>query len=246
MWKVDTDNDGIADMVIPYDPNAVPLAGAVYNPNADDAPGQDLGNRCVEIGDGTSYPLPAGGTLVFEVDNQFPGGEPRTPGYWKNWNACTNGGQYQNAINNGGGAGGFWTLDELLNNPGYTIGDMVLNGDWDDDQFKFDSPQHNDCVEAVRILDKSDAKTGKKMANDAAYELATALFAAKLNLSAGAETCPAVITAVNDGQTLLDSINFTGTGSYLGPKVKGAAATTRTQALALAKTLDNYNNGLLC
>ena len=35
-----------------YDPNAVPVVGALYNPNADDNPGQDLGNRCVEIGSG--------------------------------------------------------------------------------------------------------------------------------------------------------------------------------------------------
>ena len=74
----------------------------------------------------------------------------------------------------------FWTLDELLNNPAFYIGKMYVDGIWDNDQFKFDSLNHNDCVEAVRILNKSDAKTGKKLASDAAYELATALFAAKL------------------------------------------------------------------
>ena len=58
------------------------------------------------LGSGTELPLTPGETLVFEVDNSYPGGEPRTPGYWKNWNACTGGGQYDNAMRNGGGAGG--------------------------------------------------------------------------------------------------------------------------------------------
>lgn len=237
MWKVDTDNDGIADTVI-----------NPYNPNADDVPMEDLGNRCVDFGAGTDIPLVEGDTLVFEVDNSFPGGEPRTPGYWKNWNACTNGGQYDNAMAQGGGAGGFWTLDELLNNPGFLIGDMYLDGDYLNDPYKFDSLNHNDCVEAVRILDKSDAKLNRKKANDAAYELATMLLAAKLNLAAGAETCQAVQTAVNDGQSLLANspINFTGTGDYLGSRVRGALVTLRNQALQLARTLDLYNNGLLC
>jgi hypothetical protein len=234
-WKIDTDNDGIADTIV-----------NPYNPNADDVPPQDLGNRCFDFGAGTSYTLTPGETLVFEVNNSFPGGEPRTPGYWKNWNACTGGNQVQVAANNGGPDEGWYTLDDLLNNPGFLIGDMVLNGVWDDDQFKFDSPQHNDCIEAVRILDKSDAKTGRKKANDAAYELATALLAAKLNLAAGAETCSAVQTAVNSAQTLLDNINFTGTGDYLGPRVSGPKVALRNQALALAYTLDQYNNGNLC
>jgi hypothetical protein len=62
--------------------------------------------------------------------------------------------------------------------------------------------------------------------------------------AAGAETCTAVQTAVNSGQALLDQINFKGTGSYLPSK--GGNQTLRAQALALAKTLDDYNNGNLC
>jgi uncharacterized repeat protein (TIGR01451 family) len=236
MWKVDTNADGTADTII-----------NPYNPNADDNPAADVGNRCIDFGAATDFAIPAGGTLVFQVDNSFPGGEPRTPGYWKNWSSCTGGGQYQNAINRGGGPAGFWTLDELLNNPGFTIGSMVVNGVWNDDQFKFqNAPRNNDCVEAVRILDKSDAKDGKKKASDAAYELATALLAAKLNFAAGAETCQAAQNAANAGQTLLASISFTGTGSYLPSTVKGTLATKRAQALALAKTLDQYNNGNVC
>ena len=124
---------------------------------------------------------------------------------------------------------------------------MILDGVWNNDPFLFQNPPlNNDCIEAVRILDKSDALTGKKKASDAAYNLATALFAAKLNVAAGAGTCAAATTAINQAQALLDQINFTGTGDYLGPKVKGALATLRAQALALQATLDAYNNNLLC
>jgi hypothetical protein len=236
MWKVDTDNDGVADTII-----------NPYNPDADNPVPEDLGNRCIDFGAGTDFPIPAGGTLVFEVDNSFPGGDARTPGYWKNWSSCSNGGQYAHAQAEGGGANGFWTLDELLNNPGFTIGDMTLNGVWNDDPYLFqNAPLNNDCVEAVRILDKSDAKTGKKKASDAAYNLATALLAAKLNFAAGAATCQAAQDAALSAQALLDQINFTGTGDYLTSKAKGAQATLRNQALALQAILDDYNNNELC
>jgi hypothetical protein len=66
-----------------------------------------------------------------------------------------------------------------------------------------------------------------------------------LNLAAGAETCPAVQAAVISAQSLLDQINFTGSGDYLTSKDK-AKATQRAQALSLATTLDQYNNGVLC
>ena len=122
---------------------------------------------------------------------------------------------------------------------------MVLNGVWNDDMYLFqNAPRNNDCVEAVRILDKSDAKTGKKAASDAAYELATALLAARLNFAAGAETCAAAQNAATAGQALLVQIKFTGTGTYLTSKVGNQ--TLRSQALALATTLDQYNNGNVC
>ncbi|HEY3373336.1 MAG TPA: hypothetical protein VGK10_21005, partial [Prolixibacteraceae bacterium] len=58
-----------------------------YNP---DAP-QDLGNRCFDFGAGTSYPssLIADGVFTININNTYPGGTARTPGYWKNWNRCT-------------------------------------------------------------------------------------------------------------------------------------------------------------
>lgn len=227
IWMVDTDNDGVADTVVPP-----------YNPNADDPVPADVGNRCFDFGAGTSYPVPAGGTLVFEVDNTFPGGEPRTPGYWKNWNTCTGGGQQYTATANsedidGDGevegwervASGWALLDDILNDPGITWGDFTILT----------------CEEGVSILDQRDIITGKKMASDAAYTLAMHLLAAQLNFAAGAESCQAALDAAVAAEELLVDIGFDGTGKYLRPK----DAEYQT-ALELAYTLDQYNNGYVC
>ncbi|MDH4116000.1 MAG: hypothetical protein OEW30_01245 [Acidimicrobiia bacterium] len=225
-WQVDTDGDGVPDTIIPMvasvddDPVGSDGYSRVYDPNYVATPGQYTNDtRCV------NFTVGVGETLAFQIDNRFPGGEPRTIGFWKNWNTCTGGNQTQTAANNGGASAGWFILDDLLNNPGYTIGDLQLDG--------------ADCQDAVRILDKRSIDDGTKRASDGAYNLASQLLAAQLNLSAGAETCQAVVDAVNAGQTLLASIDFDGTGSYL--KGKKAA-----QANALAAILDAYNNGELC
>jgi hypothetical protein len=191
-----------------------------YNPNANDPVPSDVGIRCFD------FTVTPGQTKSFEVHNDFPGGDPRTIGYWKNWNRCTGGGQAAVADKNGGPAAGFFLLENLLPQ---LIGDFnVVN-----------------CTQGVKILSKQD-QAGKSKSSDAAYELAAQLLAAKLNLAAGAETCAAIQAAVLAGQALLDQINFTGSGDYLGSKVKGAQLTQRSQALSLANTLDQYNNGNLC
>ena len=96
------------------------------------------------------------------------------------------------------------------------------------------------CLQAVNVLSKKD-QAGVNHANDAAYELASQLLAAKLNLAAGAKTCAAVQSAVTNGQALLATIGFTGSGDYL---IKTSA--NRTSALNLATALANYNMGTLC
>jgi hypothetical protein len=213
-WMVDTDGDGIADTIV------IP-----YNPNEDDDPPEDLGNRCFDFGAGTGYPIEPGMTLAFEVDNTFPGGEPRTPGYWKNWNTCTDGNQAQTAAHNGGIDEGWYLLDDVLNDPGVSWGDFTILT----------------CEEGVSILDQRDLDTGRKMASDAAYTLAMHLLAAQLNFGAGAEACTEALDAALAAENLLVSIGFDGTGKYLRPK----DAEYQT-ALSLAWTLDEYNNGLLC
>ena len=167
------------------------------------------------------FTLGAAEEPTFTVQNTPPpGGDGRTIGYWKNWSSCTGGGQEP-------------VLDETLamsliipdGKPGVYIGKLFVDM----------------CSEAVAILNKSTL-AGKKMSSDAAYELAAQLLAAKLNVLAGARDCTTLQTLIRDAQALLVSINFTGTGDYLGPKVKGTLLTKRNQALAYAKLLDNYNN----
>ena len=190
-----------------------------YNPNA---PTQDLGVRCYD------FSASAGQSPAFVIDNSHPGGDTRTIGYWKNWSTCTGGNQVTTAKKNGGAAAGFYLLDDLLPQ---TIGDLVL------------PKTASGCEKAVKILSKQDL-SGKSRSSDAAYDLAAQLLAAKLNLAAGAETCAGAQSAVLDGQSLLDNLNFDGTGSYLPSNTNKVAL--RNTALNLASTLDKYNNGNLC
>jgi hypothetical protein len=228
------DQDGILDFdmvkLIPGDTytlcEEVPAAwssfwkfqGNIVTPYNPDAPTQDLGNRCFD------FTVAAGQTVSFVIDNQFPGGEARTPGYWKNWNRCTGGGQADNADRNGGPAEGFFLMEDVLPQ---TIGDLVVAT----------------CEVGVSILDTRSIDRGKKSANDAAYELARNLLAAMLNWTAGAGTCQEAQDAAVFGQALLADIDFDGTGSYLKPK---PVRQQRQDALQLAYMLDEYNNNRLC
>ena len=188
-----------------------------YNPDASKSPPEDLGTRCYD------FQVSPGQARAFEVDNSRPGGDPRTIGYWKNWNRCTGGNQAATAAKNGGAAAGFFLVEDLLPQ---LIGDFTVTS----------------CQQAVKLLSKQD-QSGRSKSSDAAYELAAQLLAARLNLAAGAETCLPVQQAVLDGQALLDGLNFSGSGDYLGSKSKDAR---RAQAFSLAATLDRYNNGNLC
>jgi thioredoxin-like negative regulator of GroEL len=93
---------------------------------------------------------------------------------------------------------------------------------------------------AARLLNKSRISDGKKLASDPAFRLAAQLLAANPDVAAGAETCPAATTAINQAQALLDLINFNG-NTY-------ASMTTAQKNLAnsLAVTLDSYNKNTLC
>jgi len=167
------------------------------------------------------FTLDPGETVTFTIDNTPPpGGEARTIGFWKNWTSCDGHGSQDPVLDD--------TLASFAGG-GILVGDIFVDT----------------CEEAVAILNKSSLD-GTKRASDAAYTLAAQLLAAELNYQAGAGQCQAATDAIADGQALLDLINYDATGSYLGPKVKGATAILRQQALALAATLDAYNNNLLC
>jgi hypothetical protein len=174
-------------------------------------------NRCID------FTVEAGETVHYIIDNQFPGGEPRTIGYWKNWNTCSGGDQALTAAANGGSAAGFFILDDVLPQ---SVGGLIIDN----------------CTDGRLILDKRqlDGKH-RKVASDAAYGLAAQLLAAKANFTVGAETCPAATDAAQAADALLMSIGFDGTGTYL----KGKDPLRQT-ANNLAGTLDDYNNGTLC
>ncbi|MFO8175927.1 MAG: choice-of-anchor Q domain-containing protein [Longimicrobiales bacterium] len=230
-WRVDMNGDGTGDVTV-----------MPYNPNADDDPPEDLGNRCIDLGAGTGIPFSPGTTLHFVVNNAQPGGAPRSNGYWKNWNGCTNGGQVEEAAANGGWQEGFWLLEDVLDP---AVGGGVL---WDDiltDDFTFPIPS---CPVAVDILDKrkigkpDKVADGKKEASDPLFNLAAHLLAAQLNFAAGVCTTEDVRDWVLEAETLLDTYDFDGDDhDNLGKKDENAA-----RAIELATLLDSYNTGMIC
>jgi hypothetical protein len=191
---------------------------------------------------------PASTTSTFDVENRYPGGAPRTPGYWKNWSRCSGGNQADTAdrLNDYLGpidGAGVFLLDDLLPQ---TIGSFTIET----------------CEDGVSILD-SRTLSGDNMSNDAAYTLAKALLAARLNQNAGAcvplfeepyvydpkkgdmvtlGTFEEVLTAA-DG--VLEGVEFDGTGDYLGPKNKDQRELA-AYALWLYEIIDDYNNSYLC
>jgi hypothetical protein len=225
MWVLDVNANRVIDVppdvILPFVGGAADLQGdgllQVYDPDPNyGTPDAVNDTRCV------NFTVEAGETLSFIVDNQRPGGEPRTIGYWKNWNTCTGGNQYLVAEENGGTEAGWYILDDVLP---VLLGDLSIAT----------------CEDGVNILDKRDLK-GKKRASDAAYNLAAQLLGAKANLTAGAETCaPEPFATIAAADALLSGIGFDGKGPYLRPKNPDYA-----EAVTLAGTLDEYNNGNLC
>ena len=167
----------------------------------------------------TDFTVNPGQTKSFEIDNRPPpGGLARTIGFWKNWASCAGSRGKQKPV-----------LDQTLaaaDPAGIAIGTLTLHA--------------GDCGKAVRLLDKSTVDSGKKMASDPDFGLAAQLLAARLNIVAGAGSCPAAVTAINDGQALLTTTHFNGSTH---DKLSAAQA---TQANGLASTLDRYNNNHLC
>ena len=199
-------------------------------------PGEEFPTGEIQCFDFTAGTV--GTTLLYEVDNRYPGGAPRTPGYWKNWNWCSGGNQAETAAALGGVAENVFLLDDLLPQ---TLGDLEITS----------------CDDGVLILSaySLDEKKPKNMNNDAAFKLAQALLAARLNQDAGAcvptdefafggemLTFEQVLTAADD---LLREVGFDGTGDYLGPKDK-QDADLRSDALYLYGIIDDYNNAELC
>ena len=139
---------------------------------------------------------------------------PLTPGFWKTHASCSASTGNQDFV-----------LDQvLLATGGILIGDLFVDT----------------CLEAVRVLDYLRVNTGVSMSSNPFYKLARNLLAARLNLAGGSLPCAGVANAVNQGQALLDAVNYTGTNASFPT----ATAAQKATALSLATTLDNYNNGM--
>jgi len=76
------------------------------------------------------------------------------------------------------------------------------------------------------------------MASDPDYNLAAQLLAADVNVTAGAGSCPASVKTVNDSQSLLKAIGFSGTGT------SKMTLQQTTKAHLLATHFDQYNHSV--
>lgn len=142
------------------------LAGATTDPTT--------GDVCY------SFTLAAGESLTFNVNNQLPGGDTRTIGYWKNWNLCSNTGADRAAI---AARTGNHLLEEFLPQ---MLGEYVVD----------------DCQKAVAVLSNQSGKFAENT-------LAAQLLAAKLNVAAGAgSACITETIALAD--QLLIGIGYNG------------------------------------
>jgi phage-related protein len=175
-----------------------------------------------------TFTVAAGDSINVVVTNTPPpGGGTRTIGYWKNHASCatSNGGQYQRSIDRGEPEA---NLDFYLGGAGvvsiYPIGDITTLS----------------CTEAVNLLSKN-AKDGGKRAGDPIYNMVAQLLGAKLNVAAGAGSCPVLATALADAQTFLDNLNFDGLGSYKGV----LSASDQTSVNNWAAIFGSYNEGTL-
>lgn len=180
----------------------------------------DNSTQCV------NFTVEPGETKTFEIDNTPPpGGDQRTIGYWKNHASCKSSQGKQDPVLDNTLA--LFPIEAGQTTHGFFVGDLYVDT----------------CAEAVALLNKTAVGTvgkGKKLASNALFNLASQYVAAKLNVQAGAGTCAAANTAIADAQTLLAVLDFNGVTS-LTP-----TALQTQQALSLAATLDDYNNGGLC
>jgi len=154
------------------------------------------------------------------ISNQS--GEPRPPAYWMLWNACARDNRAEVAAANGGRAAGWMLMDDLLTDPGVSLGDLPVET----------------CEQGLNLL-QGLTYDGEET-DDPLYDLAAQLLAAELNLNLGAETCPIAEEAAVGGHMVLASVNFNGTGTYFNT-VEISEAVPR-----LIELLQGYNIGELC
>ncbi|HKY92754.1 MAG TPA: hypothetical protein VJM11_17015, partial [Nevskiaceae bacterium] len=188
----------------------MPPDGVATNPNVDNS------ILCAD------FTVSAGETKTITVDNTPPpGGLAHTIGFWKNWASCTR------------------SATKKMNTLDVTLASFPIAGGQTTHGVLVGTLYVDTCSEAVSLLNKSTL-SGKKQASDAAFNMAAQLMAAQLNVQAGAGTCPAVTTAMIQGQALLVQYAFNGeTHTTIN-------AANRLLMNNIAETLDRYNNNVLC
>lgn len=150
------------------------------------------------------------------------GGEPRSAAYWIVWSSCGEGSQAAVAEANGGRDAGWLILDDILADPGVSLGTSPIAA----------------CDEAVTLLATTDAAAP---AADPVDALAAEVLAAQVNVSAGSESCTAVDGALAVGSTLLTELRFSGIGDHRPVESQLSAAVEETHEVLTA-----YNRGELC
>jgi len=145
-------------------------------------------------------------------------GEPRSSGYWVMWSSCGEGSRAETAAASGGREAGWLLMDDLLKDPGISLGVWAVNT----------------CQDAVAVLqgDRSDPLTG----------MARQLLTAELNLAAGSGTCEATRELVLAGHALLTRAEYDGSSMEANGLEDGAAESMRRAATLLSL----YNAGRLC
>ncbi|HEY3408774.1 MAG TPA: hypothetical protein VGK53_11445 [Propionicimonas sp.] len=170
---------------------------------------------------GTASPDRGLPTFPPETRLSSGGPEPRSPGYWVTWSTCGAESQAGIATANGGRPAGWILLDDLLADPGMFLGRVPIEA----------------CDAAVAVL--TDSATPR--AQPAVRVLARQLLTAELNVSSGAETCPAAEATIGLGQAMLTRLDYH--PDALFPQSSRVDSETATE---LALMLSDYNQGLLC
>lgn len=144
-------------------------------------------------------------------------GEPRSSRYWVVWSSCGEGSQADVAAANGGREAGWIILDDLLADPGISLGDHPVVT----------------CQDGVTIL-----TTG----SDPLQRLARQVLTAELNRNAGSESCGAADESIPVAQALLASFHRAGTTDS-APSLEPDDAESVDRLVDL---LAAYNSGELC
>ena len=114
--------------------------------------------------------------------------EPRSAQYWIRWSTCGEDSRADQAAANGGRANGFVLIDDLLEEPGLSIGEYRVAT----------------CDRAVDLLLVAEDPSS----SDQVTLLAADVLLTELNLSVGSKGCDAVEGAVSAGHMLLASIGY--------------------------------------